>query len=155
MFRTICLNIVLLLLSSSCSKHVLKRNHRGQRVNTNRNYLNIDTIKKKVSILAIFNESHYGSDDLAVTVTEELKKEVRKTNQFICLIQSGERQYFANKLNEYSKGSSKFYTVFRKTKETDHYFNEENEKMKKYDNSAVVDGYEFLDKFYVPGTYEG
>ena len=76
---------------------------------------------------------------------------MEKTNQFICLIQSGEREFFANKLNEHSQGNSKFYTVFRKTKETDHYFNEENEKMKKYDNSAVVDGYEFLENFYVPG----
>ena len=102
----------------------------------------------------LFVDSPANSIDSAIR--ENIAKLLmEKTNQFICLIQSGERQYFANKLNEYSKGSSKFYTVFRKTKETDHYFNEENEKMKKYDNSAVGDGYEFLDKFYVPGTYEG
>jgi hypothetical protein len=114
MFRTICLNIVLLLLSSSCSKHVLKRNHRGQRVNTNRNYLNIDTIKKKVSILAIFNESHYGSDDLAVTVTEELKKEVRKTNQFI-LDPTGIKLYGSSK-EVYSGGGVKLTQLARKAR---------------------------------------
>lgn len=114
MFRTICLNIVLLLLSSSCSKHVLKRNHRGQRLNTNRNYLNIDTIKKKVSILAIFNESHYGSDDLAVTVTQELKKEVRKTNQFI-LDPTGVKLYGSSK-EVYSGGGVKLTQLARKAR---------------------------------------
>ncbi len=114
MFRTICLNIVLLLLSSSCSKHVLKRNHRGQRVNTNRNYLNIDTIKKKVSILALFNESHYGNEDLAVTVTEELKKEVRKTNQFI-LDPIGIKLYGSSK-EVYSGGGVKLTQLARKAR---------------------------------------
>ena len=92
------------------------------------------------------------ANSIGSNIRENIAKLVmEKTNQFICLIQLGEREFFANKLNEYSQGNSKIYTVFRKTKETEHYFNEENEKMKKYDNSAVVSGFDFLEKFYIPG----
>jgi DNA sulfur modification protein DndD len=93
------------------------------------------------------------ANSIGSNIRENIAKLVMdKTNQFICLIQLGEREFFVKKLKEHSQGNSKIYTVFRKTQETKHYFEEENEKMKKYDNSAVVTGYDFLENFYIPGT---
>ena len=93
------------------------------------------------------------ANSIGSSIRENIAKLVMaNTSQFICLIQLGERDFFVNKLDEYSKGNSNMYTVFRKTKETQKYLNNNSENLKEYNNSAVVTGLDFLNKFYIPGT---
>ena len=76
----------------------------------------------------------------------------KNTSQFICLIQLGEREWFAKKLKDNAGPNPSFYTAFLKTKETEHYLNENIPNLIEYDNSAVVSGYEFLSQFSIPGS---
>lgn len=87
------------------------------------------------------------------TIRENLASMVPyNTSQFICLIQLGERQWFADKLHHHAGTNPSFYTVFLKKPETMHYLTENIKDLKEYDNSAVVPGFEFLSQFSVPGT---
>ena len=86
------------------------------------------------------------------TIRENLASMVPyNTSQFICLIQLGERQWFADKLHQHAGKNSSFYTVFLKKPETQHYLTENINGLEQYDNSAVVPGFEFLSQFSVPG----
>lgn len=90
------------------------------------------------------------------TIRENLASMVPyNTSQFICLIQLGERQWFADKLAEHAGKNPSFYTVFLKKPETIHYLSESIKNLKEFDNSVVVSGYEFLSKFSVPGSGKG
>jgi hypothetical protein len=40
-------------------------------------------IKKKIALLHFYNESPMGGDDLAVTATEEFRREISKSREFI------------------------------------------------------------------------
>jgi DNA sulfur modification protein DndD len=74
------------------------------------------------------------------------------TSQFICLIQLGERQWFAEKLREHAGKNPSFYTVFLKSKETQHYLDEKIKGLVEHENSAVVSGFDFLSSFSIPGS---
>ncbi len=78
---------ILLLISalilSSCGG-LIKRDRSGTRVSSRRGKrYNLSFVKKKIALLTIFNEAPYGGNDLEITATEELRKELSFTGEFI------------------------------------------------------------------------
>ena len=51
-------------------------------------------IRKKIALLAFFNESPFGGEDLAIQATEEFRREVSRTRDFI--IDPGAAQILVN-----------------------------------------------------------
>ena len=97
----------------SCSGTVLDRNFEGKIVRNNPRQ-HFGGIKKKIAILKLFNEAPLGGEDLAITATEELRKELTRTGQFIIDFQ-GEKIFGPSK-EIYSGGGVKLVQLSRKAK---------------------------------------
>lgn len=71
-------------------------------------------IRKKVALLPFYSESPMGGDDLSVTATEELRRELSKAKDFI-IDPEGER-IFGNSKEIYAGGGVKLAQLSRKAK---------------------------------------
>ena len=71
-------------------------------------------VRKKIAILTFFNESPYGGKDLAITATEELKKELGRTGEFI--IDFSAKKMFNSSKEIYSGGGLKLVQMSRQAK---------------------------------------
>lgn len=71
-------------------------------------------IKKKVALLSFYNESPMGGDDLAVTATEEFRRELSKSREFI--FDSEAENIFGNSKEIYAGGGIKLAQLGRKAK---------------------------------------
>ncbi len=71
-------------------------------------------IKKKVALLSFYNESPMGGDDLAVTATEEFRREVNRSREFI--IDPEAEMLFGNSKEIYAGGGIKLAQLARKAK---------------------------------------
>lgn len=71
----------LMALALSCSAPVVERNNRGRvRPPAQGDFA---PMRKKVALLPFFNESPYGGEDLGIVATEELRRELARTGEFI------------------------------------------------------------------------
>ncbi len=105
--------LFLIFLLSSCSMDVIKRNERGKRPRTApRQFFN--GVKKKVVLLTFFNESPYGGQDLGITATEELRKEMIRSGQYV--IEPKLKSLFGSSKEIYSGGGVKLVQMTRKAK---------------------------------------
>lgn len=102
-----------LLSMHSCGTTVIKRGRDGNRIRQQPK-AHYAGIKKKVALLKFFNESPYGGDDLAVTATEELRKELAGTGEFI--VDPMVKKVFNNSKEIYSGGGVKLVQLARKAK---------------------------------------
>ena len=106
---------ILFFFLSSCSLDVIQRNSRGKRPRqAPRQHFN--GVKKKVALLPFFNESPYGGRDLGVTATEELRRELTRSGQFI--IDPKLSRIFGSSKEIYSGGGVKLVQMTRKAKST-------------------------------------
>jgi len=97
----------------SCAGGVVKRTNHGKRPRVKaRPYFT--GVKKKVALLNFFNESPYGGRDLSVTATEELRKELNRTQAFV-LDRMGTKIFGSSK-EIYSGGGVKLVQMARKAK---------------------------------------
>lgn len=71
-------------------------------------------IKKKIALLKLFNESPFGKEDLAITATEELRKEISRTRDFVIDSEAG--AMFGSSKEIYSGGGLKLAQLSRKAK---------------------------------------
>lgn len=71
-------------------------------------------IRKKVALLPFYNESPMGGEDIAVTATEELRRELSKARDFI-IDPEGEK-IFGNSKEIYAGGGIKLAQLSRKAK---------------------------------------
>ena len=71
-------------------------------------------IKKKIALLSFYNESPMGGDDLAVTATEEFRREISKSREF--LIDPDAENIFGNSKEIYAGGGIKLAQLARKAK---------------------------------------
>ena len=110
---SITISLLFTFLLSSCSNNVIQRTSFGKRPRTNPR-LNFNGIKKKVALLYFFNESPYGGEDLGVTATEELRRELSRTGQFI--IDPLGKKLFGNSKEIYAGGGVKLIQLARKAK---------------------------------------
>jgi hypothetical protein len=71
-------------------------------------------IKKKIALLSFYNESPLGGDDLAINATEELRRELSRTREFI--IDPEAESLFGNSKEIYAGGGIKLAQLARKAK---------------------------------------
>lgn len=73
-----------------------------------------DGVKKKVALLTFFNESPFGGQDLGITATEELRRELSRTGEF--LVDPLGRKIFGSSKEVYSGGGVKLVQLSKKAK---------------------------------------
>lgn len=105
----LCFSIFL----SSCTMPVIERTSKGRRPRLVPRK-NFNGIKKKSALLTFFNESPYGGDDLGIVATEEIRKELSRTGQFV--IDNIGKRIFGNSKQIYSGGGVKLVQLARKGK---------------------------------------
>ena len=101
-----------LFLSACSSKGPVKRNRRGRP--TSRYDSRFVVVKKKVALLPFFNESPYGGEDLGITATEEMRKELMRTGEFV--IEPSSYKLFGRSKEIYAGGGTKLVQLSRKAK---------------------------------------
>lgn len=112
--RMINVSLILIsLLTYSCGSKVVRRNSLGQRQVTEQEKP-FDGIKKKVVLLKFFNEAPYGGEDLAITATEEFRKEISRTGEFI--LDPMSKKIFGESKEIYAGGGVKLVQLSRKAK---------------------------------------
>lgn len=110
--RFLSLNIILSLLLTSCAPITRRRSYQNPAVVKSDPSFN--PIKKKVALLTFFNESLLGGDDLAITATEEMRKELYRARDYV--IDSNGENLFGNSKEVYSGGGVKLTQLARKAK---------------------------------------
>lgn len=109
-FFNVCLLMVSLL---ACSKQVVRRDYEG-RTTRPAPTKGFQSVKKKVALLTFFNESPYGGDDLGVVATEELRKELSRTGEFI--VDPMAMKIFGSSKEVYAGGGVKLVQLSRRAK---------------------------------------
>ena len=73
-------------------------------------------IKKRIALLTFLNESPQGGQDLGITATEELRRELSRTGVFV--VEPNSPQAFGSSKEIYSSGGSKLTHLTKKGKST-------------------------------------
>lgn len=97
----------------SCGGDVIRREHSGRRARKNQRKF-FSGVKKKVALLSFFNESPHGGQDLGITATEEFRKELSRTGEFI--IDPMAKKIYGNSKEIYTGGGVKLVQLSRKAK---------------------------------------
>lgn len=105
--------LILSFILASCAPITRRRpvSQASARVNTVSEF---SPIKKKVALLSFYNESPMGGDDIAVTATEEFRREMSKSREFI-FDPEGE-SIFGTSKEIYAGGGIKLAQLSRKAK---------------------------------------
>ncbi len=109
----------LTLLFISCASQPIRRGGSGytnQARSTNGNLAmnTFSPVKKKIALLKLFNESPFGKEDLAIVATEELRRELARTRDFV--IDPEASAMFGSSKEIYSGGGLKLAQLSRKAK---------------------------------------
>ena len=110
--RSLMLPLVALLLLDACAP-VSRRKPLGKSTGQNR-VTEFNPIRKKVALLSFYNESPLGGDDLAITATEEFRRDLNKSREFI--IDPEAETLFGNSKEIYAGGGVKLSQLARKAK---------------------------------------
>lgn len=112
--------MVVFFLASCTSQPVRRRGtgYSARTANSNRYATGSKTvfspIRKKIALLGLFNESPFGKEDLAITATEELRREISRTSEFVVDTEAG--SLFGSSKEIYSGGGIKLAQLSRKAK---------------------------------------
>lgn len=106
-----------LFVFESCTNAPIRRRGTGYKrtakSNTSKGKF-FNPIKKKIALLNLFNESPFGKEDLAIVATEELRREVSKTRDFVVDREAAE--LFGSSKEIYAGGGIKLAQLSRKAK---------------------------------------
>lgn len=105
------LSMVTVLIS--CSQGVIQRDMEGRRSAPPPNQ-QFQSVKKKIALLSFFNESPYGGEDLGIVATEELRKELSRTGEFI--VDPMAMKIFGSSKEVYAGGGVKLVQLSRRAK---------------------------------------
>ena len=105
--------ITLNLFLVSCSSAPVYRDMQGK-TPRDKAKQNFSGIKKKVALLTFFNEAPYGEEDLGITATEELRRELSRTGEFV--VDSSGSKIFGSSKEVYSGGGVKLVQLARQAK---------------------------------------
>ena len=108
----VSLFLVVLMFIQSCAP-ITRRRPINQAGNLNR-VSQFSPIKKKIALLTFYNESPMGGEDLAIVGTEEFRREVSKSREF--LIDTEAESIFGNSKEVYAGGGVKLVQLARKAK---------------------------------------
>lgn len=98
----------------SCSFPTIQRSGGGMQPREAPMPQNFGGVKKKVALLKVFNESPHGAEDLGITATEELRRELSRTGQFV--IDPMATKSFGSSKEIYAGGGSKLASLSRQAK---------------------------------------
>lgn len=123
MIRVISLHSYLLIaivfLLQSCANEPIRRRGSGYGrtaqspfSRTSGEFFN--PLRKKIALLPLYNESPVGKEDLAITATEELRRELSRTRDFV--VDSEASSLFGSSKEIYAGGGMKLVTLTRKAK---------------------------------------
>ena len=104
--------LMAIFIAASCAP-ISRRKPIGQSSRMH-NVSEFSPIKKKIALLSFYNESPMGGDDLAVTATEEFRREINKSREFI--IDPDAETLFGNSKEIYAGGGIKLAQLARKAK---------------------------------------
>lgn len=104
--------LMAILIAASCAP-IQRRRPINQSSKMNR-VSEFSPIKKKIALLSFYNESPMGGDDLAVTATEEFRREINRSREFI--IDPEAETLFGNSKEIYAGGGIKLAQLARKAK---------------------------------------
>lgn len=104
--------LMVLMLLQSCAP-ITRRRPINQASNVNR-VGDFSPIKKKIALLTFYNESPMGGEDLAIVATEEFRREIGRSREF--LIDSDAENIFGNSKEIYAGGGIKLVQLARKAK---------------------------------------
>lgn len=110
--RTLTLVLASLFFFEACAP-VSRRQPVGRRGKESR-VTEFSPIRKKIALLTFTNESPMGGEDLAITATEEFRREINRSREFI-IDPEGER-LFGNSKEIYAGGGVKLAQLARKAK---------------------------------------
>jgi hypothetical protein len=103
---------------TACTNSPIKRRGSGysksRYYGQNKSPNSFNPIKKKVALLKIYNESPFGKEDLAITATEELRREISRTSDFVVDPEAG--NIFGSSKEIYAGGGLKLAQLSRKAK---------------------------------------
>ncbi|EQC46654.1 hypothetical protein [Bacteriovorax sp. Seq25_V] len=107
--------VLSLIFLASCATDVVDRTNHGKRpLSTPKQYFN--GVKKRIALVGFFNESPYGGEDLAITATEELRRELSRVGQFI--IDNQASRIFGSSKEIYAGGGVKLVQMARRAKDS-------------------------------------
>jgi len=104
--------LTFLLVLQSCAP-ISRRRPVGEGTQTKK-VAEFSPIKKKLALLTFYNESPMGGEDIAITATEELRRELSRTRDFI--IDPEGENLFGNSKEIYAGGGIKLAQLARKAK---------------------------------------
>jgi len=104
---------LLSLVLVSCSTPVVKRDYEGRRQGDAPKQ-SFQSVRKKVALLTFFNESPYGGEDLGIIATEELRKELARTGEF--MVDPMAMKIFGSSKEIYAGGGVKLVQLSRRAK---------------------------------------
>lgn len=106
--------ISLLIIVTACtSTQVIKRDRYGK-IPREKPRDDFYPMRKRITVLNLFNEAPYGGDDIAVVATEDLLKELEDTNLFV--FDSMDKTIFGSSKEIYSGAGVKLVQLSRKAK---------------------------------------
>ena len=121
-FKVFSFLFSLIILLVSCTNQPIRRRGTGYSTNnspratyrSNNNKAVFSPIRKKIALLKLFNESPFGKEDLAITATEELRREISRIREFVIDPEAG--ALFGSSKEIYSGGGLKLAQLSRKAK---------------------------------------
>ncbi len=99
---------------TSCSLPITRRTAVSPQIRSKQRVVEFNPIKKKIALLQLFNESPFGGEDLAIQATEELRREISRTRDF--MVDTNAAQLFGSSKEIYSGGGVKLAQLTRKAK---------------------------------------
>jgi len=113
MFKFLLFQLVLACFVSSCGSSVINRDPNGKRPRIEERK-QFSGVKKKIALLPFFNESPFESEDLEVNATEELRRELARTGEFI--VDPSSYKLFGTSKEIYVGGGMKLVQLTRQAK---------------------------------------
>lgn len=110
--RLLLLPLVAVFLFESCAP-ITRRKPIGRSSKYNR-VTEFSPIRKKIALLSFYNEAPIGGEDLAITATEEFRREINRSREFI--IDPDAERLFGNSKEIYAGGGVKLAQLARKAK---------------------------------------
>jgi curli biogenesis system outer membrane secretion channel CsgG len=113
MVRKFVLILLSLNIFVACSSSVIQRDYQGKRPRAEERKF-FSGVKKKVALLAFFNESPFESEDLEVNATEEMRLELTRSGEFI--VDPSSTKLFGTSKEIYAGGGMKLVQLTRQAK---------------------------------------
>ncbi|MCM2351057.1 MAG: hypothetical protein NDI69_13630 [Bacteriovoracaceae bacterium] len=104
--------LILSFIASSCAP--ITRRKPISKASKYKTVQEFSPIKKKIALLPFYNESPMGGEDIAVTATEEFRREISKSREF--LFDPEAERIFGNSKEIYAGGGIKLAQLARKAK---------------------------------------